>query len=399
MKNPERIERVRSALRENQWDLLVCALPMNVLLLSGYWPVIGAGVVLAFSDGRIGLLVPEDEEDIARGGWADEIRTFKAGSLDELITKAQAIRSPLRKLADSFSTNPLRVGFEAQATSEPVSYAAMHLYSGTMRAILEETLSILTMTPADGVLAHLRARKTDFEIDRIRTACRIAERAFAHGFEQVKTGATEVEIATTFRQPLSTSLVDFPALSRADGFAWCMSGANSALASAAYARSRAKPVESGDLALVHMNSYADGYWTDITRTYSMGKPDDRRQGMYDAIFAARDAALRTIRPGAKAADVDTAARDVLKTRGFGPQFKHSTGHGVGFSAISADAKPRLHPKSGETIEAGMVFNVEPAIYFEGYGGIRHCDMVSVTEAGAELLTPFQCGIRELIVNG
>ena len=90
-----------------------------------------------------------------------------------------------------------------------------------------------------------------------------------------------------------------------------------------------------------------------------------------------------------AADVDAAARDVLKMRGFGPQFKHSTGHGVGFSAIDANAKPRLHPKSEDTLEAGMVFNVEPAIYFEGYGGMRHCDMVAVTDSGAEVLTPFQ----------
>jgi len=398
MKNPERIDRIRSALRENQWDLLVCALPMNVLLLSGYWPVIGAGLALAFSDGRICLLVPEDEEDLARRGWADEIRTFKAGSLDELVTIAQAIQSPLRKLAAGFSANPWRVGFEARATSEPASYAAMHLYSGTMRAVLEEALSILTISPADEALAHLRAHKTEFEIDRIRTACRIAERAFECGSKQVKTGASEVETATIFRQRLSTSLMDFPALSRADGFAWCMSGANSALASGAYARSRAKRVEPGDLVLVHLNSYADGYWTDITRTYSIGKPDERRQGMYDAIFAARDAALRAIHPGAKAADVDAAARDVLETRGFGPQFKHSTGHGVGFSAISAEAKPCLHPKSTEAMEAGMVFNVEPAVYFKGYGGIRHCDMVEVTGAGAELLTPFQCGIGELVVD-
>jgi Xaa-Pro dipeptidase len=175
-----------------------------------------------------------------------------------------------------------------------------------------------------------------------------------------------------------------------------MSGANAALASGAYAHSRAKRIEPGDLVLIHLNSYADGYWTDITRTYSIGKPDERRQEMYDAVFSARQAALRAIHTGVKAAAVDTAARDVLEARGFGPQFKHSTGHGVGFSAITAYAKPRLHPKSDEVLEIGMVFNVEPAIYIDGYGGLRHCDMVAVTEAGAELLTPFQCGIDDLV---
>ena len=69
---------------------------------------------------------------------------------------------------------------------------------------------------------------------------------------------------------------------------------------------------------------------------------------------------------------------------------------MGFSAIGTDAQPRLHPKSEEALEIGMVFNVEPAIYIDGYGGLRHCDMVAVTEAGAELLTPFQCGVGDLV---
>lgn len=396
MKSPERIDRIRSALRENHWDLVVCALPMNVLLLSGYWPVIGTGVAVASADGHISLLVPEDEEDLAKRGWADEVRTFRAGSLDQLTTPAKAIRSPLRKLAKSFSARPVRVGFEAHQTSEPASYAAMHLYGGTMRTLLEEAFAIVTIAPADAALARLRARKTAFEIEQIRTACRIAERAFVCGFEQIGSGASEVEIAATFRRPLSTSLADFPALSRADGFTWCMSGANAALASGAYARSRSKRIEPGELVLIHLNSYADGYWTDITRTYSIGEPDERRQEMYDAVFSARQAALHAIHAGAKAAAVDTAARDVLDARGFGPQFKHSTGHGVGFSAIAADAHPRIHPKSEEALETGMVFNVEPAIYIDGYGGLRHCDMVAVTETGVELLTPFQCGVGDLV---
>ncbi len=399
MRNPERIDRIRVALRKNQWDLVVCALPKNVLLLSGYWPVVGTGVATASADGHIALLVPEDEEDLANSGWADEVRTFKSGSLDQIITAAQGIRGPLAELIDSVSAGQLHIGFEASETSEPASYAAMHLYGGTMQALLHEAHSRSTLEPADEALADLRARKTESEIKQLRIACGIAEKAFGSGSAQIKIGGSEVETATRFRDPLSTSLVEFDKLRRADGFVWCMSGANSALASGAYARSRSKRIEAGDLVLVHMNSHADGYWTDVTRTYVIGEPDGRQQKMYDAVSEARQAALNSIRPGVKAAEVDTAARDVLKTRGFGPQFKHSTGHGVGFSAIAANAKPRLHPKSEDTLEAGMVFNVEPAIYFDGYGGMRHCDMVAVTDSGAELLTPFQCSLDDLTLSG
>jgi len=109
--------------------------------------------------------------------------------------------------------------------------------------------------------------------------------------------------------------------------------------------------------------------------------------------------VHAIRPGAKASDVDHAAREVLTHGGFGKQFRHSTGHGVGFSSISHNARPRLHPKSPETLETGMVFNVEPAIYIEGLGGIRHCDVIAVTSKGAKVLTAFQSSIDDLVLDG
>ena len=74
------------------------------------------------------------------------------------------------------------------------------------------------------------------------------------------------------------------------------------------------------------------------------------------------------------------------------------GHGVGFAAINHNAPPRLHPASNDVLETGMVFNIEPAVYVEGYAGMRHCDMVVVTEAGAEVLTEFQSSVEQLTVT-
>lgn len=149
---------------------------------------------------------------------------------------------------------------------------------------------------------------------------------------------------------------------------------------------------------MHCNSYVDGYWTDVTRTYCLGDPDRRQRAMYAAVFEARAAALAAIRPGARAAEVDAAARDVLTTRGFGPLFTHGLGHNVGFSAISTEYPPRLHPASQDRLEAGMTFNVEPAIYVDGYGGLRHCDVVTVGKQGVEVLTPFQTALDQLVLD-
>ena len=98
MPGDERKLRVQSRIREEKWDLLVCALPSNVLMLSGYWPIVGTGVAVAASDGSITLLVPEDEEELARRSWASEVRTFKPGSLDNLQSAAESLREPLSRI-------------------------------------------------------------------------------------------------------------------------------------------------------------------------------------------------------------------------------------------------------------------------------------------------------------
>ncbi len=209
-------------------------------------------------------------------------------------------------------------------------------------------------------------------------------------------GLSETEVALRFRDCL-TGETGTQGIQRADGFVFCMSEKNSAEACGAYARSRAKIIAPCEFILIHCNSYVDGYWTDITRTYFLGRPDSRQLSIYDAILQARQATLKSIRPGVKAADVDRAARQALKTKGFEKEFRHSTGHGVGFDAIDANARPRLHPKSEDILQPGMVFNVEPAIYIEGYGGVRHCDMVAVSATGAQLLTPFHSTLQELVL--
>jgi Xaa-Pro aminopeptidase len=177
-----------------------------------------------------------------------------------------------------------------------------------------------------------------------------------------------------------------------------MSGSNSALAGAAYARSRPRAIDFNDLVLVHCNSYADGYWTDITRTYCVEPPDSRKRSIYAAIFDARDAAFELLRPGIPAAKVDNAARVALKQYDLDRYFTHSTGHEVGFGAIGTNDLPRLHPRSPDILETGMVFNVEPAVYIPEYGGIRHCDMLALTETGAELLTPFHTSLQDLLLS-
>jgi Xaa-Pro aminopeptidase len=264
------------------------------------------------------------------------------------------------------------------------SYAALNLYGEAMPQFLFELLPEARIESARELLEDLRSIKTPAEIAGIRRACEVARSAFAQAVLHVKEGATETQVAGAMRAPLMASTDH----QRADGFAYCMCGPNASEAYKAYQKSSQRRLQNGDLVLCHCNSFVGGYWTDITRTYSVGQPNDRGKRMVDAILAARQAALNAIRPGVKACDVDSAARGVIARHGFAEQFVHPTGHGCGFAAIDHNARPRLHPKSNEVLKPGMVFNVEPGIYFKGECGMRHCDMVAVAESGAEVLTPF-----------
>lgn len=390
----ERIESLRTALSQNDLGAVVCSLPKNVLLLSGYWPVVGTSVAIASADGSVDVIAPEDEKDLAEPSGAS-LRTYKPGPLDRLTGAADAIIEPLKSLEPALQN--VRIAVESGESSEPASYAAMHLFGDALLNSLKTAFPTATFVSGSELLENLRSVKTQSEVERIRIACGVAQFGFEGGSGLLHSGLTEIMAAQLFRDRIKRNPIDCPDVGREEDFIWVMSGANSAKAYGAYARSRTKQIESGDLVLVHGNSTVNGYWTDITRTYSLGKPDDRRRKMYNAIFESRSAALSTIAPGRKAADVDRAARSVLEEHGFGKEFKHSTGHGVGFGAISANARPRLHPKSPDILQKGMVFNVEPAIYVEGYGGIRHCDMVTITEGGYELLTPFQRDMEDLFL--
>jgi Xaa-Pro aminopeptidase len=393
----ERIERIQAGLQEARLDALICTLPANVLLVSGYWPVLGSSIAIATRDGRIALLVPPDERELAESGGADEVVEFEAPSLDVLRSIFDAVRAPFHELFRRLGLHDGVVGCETGELVEPASYSAMHLYGSAILELLTDAFKSGSLAPADELLVRLKSVKTPIELDRIRRACRIADCAYELGARQLRPGLKETEAAMLFHGPLQTVGTGFEGVARADGFVFCMSGANAGRAYGAHARSRARVLRLADLALVNCNSYADGYWTGITRTFALGKPDARQQRLYDAVFAARAAALAAAQVGARAADVDRAAREALAERGLGHQFKHPTGHGVGFAAIDHQARPRLHPKSNDRLEAGAVFTIEPGVYIEGYGGLRHSDMVALTESGAELLTPFQSQMEELVV--
>jgi Xaa-Pro aminopeptidase len=396
VRDAERIERNMRALRDADLDAVLCALPSNVLLLSGYWPVVGTSIAVATRDGAVGLVTPTDEADLAGRGWADATERFTPGSLDRLTPLIEAVLPALQRIVRRLGLVGGQLGLERGPALEPSSYAGTNRYGTALRDALPECCPQAVPVPADDMLLALRGVLTPRELGDVRQACRVAEDAFRAGARSIVPGASEREVAAAFRAPLMAyaDAEGAPPL-RAGGFMFCMSGPNAAAADRAYARTRARRIAPGDPVMVHCNSFLNGFWTDITRTYLPAPGDDLAAPLFDAVLEARTAALGAIAPGVRASEVDRAAREVLARHGWGDCFPHGTGHGVGFAAIDHHARPRVHPASDDVLESGMVFNIEPAIYHEGWGGIRQCDLVAVGPHGVELLTPFQATLEAL----
>lgn len=368
---------------------LVCTRNLNVLLASGFWPVTGNAVAVVTDEPRVALVVPEDARTLASRGWADRIETYQLGSLDKLEAVPAGLFGTVEAILRPLAGGLQKIGIEMGPAHLPAAYASVHVYGDALHARLAQTFSRAALAAADDLLAGQRMQPTPLEQDGIRESCAIAAEAYRRGVSELRAGVPESDAVIGFRRAFAERATRQPSVSRADSFFYCMSGANAATAWAAFQQSRSTPLAHGVPILLHCNSYADGYWTDLTRTYVIGQPDEQLRRVFDALARARDAALAAIKPGVAAREVDHAARSVLEQAGFGAAFRHGLGHGVGFSAIDHNEPPRIHPASHEVLEEGMVFNIEPGIYIDGWGGARDCNMVAVTAAGCELLSPFQ----------
>jgi len=382
----QRHRAVLTALEQSTLQAVVSCSPSEILLLTGYWPVMGTSLAVFSRSGDVSVIVPEDEMEIAQTTSSARLIPYQPETLERLSQPTEALLEPLRKLLVSLRCVSGPIGTSLSEATQAASYQSMHHFRGTLADLVRSAAPDVEIVSADPLLKRLTAIKTPTEIGRIHAQANLAAIGFAVAQRSLRVGKREDEVAAEIEAAFAK--VAHQGFQRGRGYFFCMSGPNSTKAAGAYGRTRSRVLEEGDIVMIHANTVGDGYWTDITRTYILGEPTKQQKTMQAAIHQAREAALVTIAPGVSAKQVDAAARDVLQSHGFGDAFKHATGHGVGFAAANPQALPRLHPKSPDVLEAGMTFNIEPAIYIEGVGGMRHCDVVACTDTGALVLTEF-----------
>ncbi len=194
-------------------------------------------------------------------------------------------------------------------------------------------------------------------------------------FETIKPGIKEKEVAAEVEYAMRKKGSD------GTGFDTIIaSGANSAFPHGSCSN---RIIREGDLVVVDLGATYEFYRSDMTRTFTAGKPSEKQRKIYETVKLAHQKAFEAIKPNISAREVDAAARQVIEAAGYGEFFVHNLGHGVGLEVHEA---PILSPDSKDMLAAGNVVTDEPGIYLPGYGGVRIEDTVLVTKDGAEKLT-------------
>lgn len=250
--------------------------------------------------------------------------------------------------------------------------------------LLEAAAPHLNFISAEEALSNLRIQKDAQEISLMRKAADIAQRALQAALPQVKIGITEAELASELTLIMLRHGSD-------PGFTYppiISFGPNTANP---HSFPSERKLAVGDLLLFDWGAIYQGYASDITRTFAIGKVEPEMAQIAQIVQQANAAARTLAAPGVAAGDIDLAARQVIEQAGYGKFFTHRTGHGLG---MEIHEPPYIRSGSSFLLQPGMTFTIEPGIYLPGRGGVRVEDDCVITADGMETLTSLP---RELIV--
>jgi Xaa-Pro aminopeptidase len=342
---------MREFLDRQGVDAVIIADPYNMRHISG------------FSGGEGYVYVSRDKKIIITDSRYTEATTKEAKQGFEVI-ESSVTKSDIEIIKDlSISDNAKCIGFEDL-------FLTCALYGRIIG-----TCGFESMKPLAESVNDLRIIKEPWEIDNLRMAESIGDKAFLDILNYIKPGVTELQIAAELEYSMKKHGAE-----RLSFDSIVASGANSSLP---HAVPSAKVVCEGDFLTMDFGCTYNGYCSDMTRTVVVGNASDKQREIYDTVLKAQLEAMKAIHSGVIGKDIHNIAAGVIAAAGYGSYFGHGLGHSVG---LYIHENPRFSAVENRAIMAGTIETVEPGIYIPDFGGVRIEDMIVVTEDGYDNLT-------------
>ena len=349
----QRVQRLVAIMGQRGLDAMLISGKQNRRYFSGFTG--SAGYLLITEDRSVLFTDSRYTEQAAAQSPHFEVVQVRGG-LDWLV---QILRE----------TGVQRVGFE----SDDVTVAT---YNRMVEAIKgEDGLGQVSLVAISGITDELRVTKDQDEMVHLQKAIDASDAAMEAVCPTITAGMTEREVAWRMESAMrefGADTISFETIVAA--------GSNGAMA---HHQPGDRVIQQSEPIVIDMGAKVGGYCSDITRTVVVGEPDDTFRKIYDIVLGAQLTAINTVRPSMSGGDCDGLSRTVIAEAGYGDNFGHSLGHGVGL-AVHED--PHVGPRSDHELKSGMVFTVEPGIYVPGWGGVRIEDIVILGDHGATALS-------------
>ncbi len=351
-----KLKKLREQLHKHDVDALLITNPYNRRYMTGFTG--SAGVALVTKKEAVFITDFRYTEQANAQVKDFRIVEQKRTAIEEVAREAQAL-------------NLETIGFE----KEHMTYGLFELYEEYVDA---------AFIPLEGLVESLRIVKNEEELEILQKAANIADETFEYICTFIRPGITELEVANemeSYMRKLGATESSFDTI--------VASGARGALP---HGVASDKVIEEGDMVTLDFGALYNGYISDITRTVAVGEPSEQMKEIYDIVLQSQLLGVEKIGPNMTGKEADTIVRDYITEKGYGPQFGHSTGHGIG---LEVHETPSLSSRSETVLQPNMCVTVEPGIYLPNIGGVRIEDDLVITETGNRRLTKSSKELRIL----
>jgi Xaa-Pro dipeptidase len=370
----ERQQRARQLMGENGFDAIVLMEGTSLQYFTGirWWGGERLFALVLPVKGEAFYVCPAFEEGRAR----EQLMNAPDGERPDVRTW-QEDESPYQRVAQGLKDRGLSTG--KLGIEETIHF----VFSDGISKAAPQT----TLTSATPVTAGCRMIKTAHEVELMRLACHVTLSAYKAVYQALREGMTQDDAGDLISAAYGR--LGFP------GEASVQVGEYSALP---HGSATPQVIREGSIIMIDDGCTVEGYQSDITRTFVLGKATDKMKKVFDIVHKAQAAAVATARPGLECGAVDAAARKVITDAGYGPDYKyftHRLGHGMG---MDGHEWPYLVRGNTLKLAPNMTFSDEPGIYIRGEFGVRLEDDMHITENGAELFTPQSPSLEDPFAN-